>query len=219
MTRPKITEDITVLAANIETRKASQSLLNLIHKHDPDVVIVEQAYRARRWLRRIKGYQHRQYWGPEASGIAVLVRDGIRINRRRKLRMKRTWVGPKAGRFHQPRVYPALVLIKGAVTFRVLGIHLPTRNQPVAQDESLRRIVKYFREHPNSPIIAAGDWNRKANELEATARACDAELLHVGKVDHAIVRGITRPEHGRLPTPAGAHGWALYTVTATEENQ
>lgn len=218
MTRPRVTEQLKVLAANIETHKASPDLLKLIRRHNPDVVIVEQAYRARLWLRSIRKYRSRQYWGPEASGIAVLVRRDIRIVRRTALRMKLSWTGPKAGRRHAPRVYPALVLHKGAVAFRVLGIHLPSHNNAVAQVESLRAVVRYFRDHPNSPVIAAGDWNREARHLEDTARLCDANLLAVGKVDHAIARGVDTVDHGRLPTPEGAHGWALYTIAATKEN-
>ena len=137
MTRPLLTERLDVVAANIESRKHSGELLALIREHEPDVVIVEQAYRARRWLRRIKGYRAYQLWGPEASGIAVLIHHGVRVQRRRALRMTRSWVGPKAGRRHRPRVYPVFVLVKGGVTFRVIGVHLPSHNNPAAQVESL----------------------------------------------------------------------------------
>jgi endonuclease/exonuclease/phosphatase family metal-dependent hydrolase len=212
---------VVALAANIESRRFSWLLRRHIRIHRPDVVIVEQAYRARPWLRRIArklGYAHVQFargefGSNEAHGIAVLVRRDVKIKRRMALVMDRRWVGPKAGKWHDPRVYPALVLRKQGVTFRALGIHFPTHNQPAAQAESMRAVKRYFRNHPNSPVVAAGDWNRVAGEMWALADDCDAELLPLGKVDHALVRNVNPRDTERLPKPRYAHGWALYRLT------
>lgn len=212
MTRPVLTARLKVMAANIESRKRSPELLRQIELEEPDVVIVEQAYYARRFLRGIGGYHHRQYHGPEASGIAVLVKHGVRIERRRPLRMTRSWIGPKAGHKHPPRTYPALRLVKSGVTFRVLGIHFPTHNNKAAQAESEVAVAMWFSRNPAAPAIAAGDWNRLDRELADLADECDAELLSAGKVDHALVAATDPHSRRRLPTPEGAHGWALYTI-------
>jgi endonuclease/exonuclease/phosphatase family metal-dependent hydrolase len=220
VTRPTTTVPVEVIAANIESRRRSKDLRELIRDNKPDVVVVEQAYRARRFLSRTAkrlGYQHHQYErgpGAEWTGIAVLVSNNVNIIRTKPLLMEREWVGPKAGKRHEPRVYPTLVLRKEGVTFRVIGIHLETHNQPRAQVESLREIRGYFNGHPNSPIIAAGDWNRKAHELARTAERTDAEVLTgKTKVDHALVARADNGNRDRLPTPDGAHGWARYRVT------
>lgn len=212
---------LSVLAANIESRTSSPELARLIEQHQPDVVVVEQAYRARAWLAGIDGYKHRQYKprkGAEWHGIAILVRRGVAIKRRQALVMKRDWTGPKADKRHEPRVYPALVLSKDGVTFRVLGIHWPTHNNLDAQAESRHAVADYFAAHPDSPVIAAGDYNAEARELEALAVTCGAELLPAGKVDHALVRNVKHRVTRRLPKPEFAHGWALFIVEATKEN-
>ena len=220
--RPTTTVPVEVIAANIESRRRSPELRELIRRDRPDVVVVEQAYRARGFLARAakrEGYQHHQYKaapGAEWTGIAVLVRDNVDIVRTQPLVMEREWTGPKAGKRHEPRVYPVLVLRKQGVTFRVIGIHFPTHNQPRAQAESARAVVSYVRDHPNSPIIAAGDWNMKAHELDRIAARCDAEVLTGRtKVDHALVRNANNGRRDRLPTPEPAHGWARYRVTLT----
>lgn len=212
-----LTERLTLVVCNIESVKRSEALLAQIREHEPDVVIVLQAYRARRFLHGIGGYRHKQFRGGEAKGIAVLVKHGVRIQAHRALRMKTWWTGPKAGKRHSPRVYPASVLVKGGVAFRVLGIHLPTHNCPGAQDESLKAVIRWFGQHPDAPSIAAGDWNREVRELVGTAAACGAQILSAKtKVDHALTN-VERNSQQRLPTPPGAHGWSRFTITASKE--
>jgi hypothetical protein len=215
----KFTERLTVIAANIESVGKSDPLAALIREHEPDVVIVEQAYNARRFLRGIGGYRAMQYRGKEGSGIAVLVKHGIKVQARRPIRMLRYWNGPasKGGRQHRPRVYPALVLAKGRVTFRVLGIHLPTFNNPAAQAESLVAVTRWFNRHPDVPSLAAGDWNRERNQLEDTAAEAGASILSDRtKVDHALVTNCVRASADKLPMPVGPHGWSKYVITATK---
>lgn len=213
MTRPNKTVPVEVIAANIESRRFSPKLRRLIKEHKPDVVIAEQAFRARRFLASIKGYQAHQWQdkpGGEWSGIAVLVRNDVDVMSVKPLVMSMSWTGPKAGKRHEPRVYPALVLRKEGVFFRVLGIHFPTHNQPMQQKESAQAIAAYFRSHDNSPVIAAGDWNRRADELDGLAQLARAELIPLGKVDHALVARLAHRRTKRLPKPHYAHGWALY---------
>lgn len=212
--------ELTTLVANVESVGSDQhpigaALVKVTRKREPDVVTVLQAYNAREWLRELAeeaGYKHRQYVGREASGIAVLVRRGVKIRERRALVMKRRWQGPpsKGGRWHDPRTYPALVLEKEDQLFRELGVHLPTFNNPVAQAESLDAIARWLRAGGVGARKAAGDFNRKAEQLEATARAAEAQLIPSGKVDHALSTG-GRTFGERVVTPRGAHGWTIYT--------
>lgn len=216
----KLTERLSVIAANIESLGKSPPLLALIREHEPDVVVIEQAYNARAFLRGIGGYRLRQYRGTEAKGIAVLVKHGVRIEGRRPLQMRLSWNGPasKGGRRHPPRTYPSLRLTKGGVTFRVLGIHFPTFNNPAAQAESAEAVEEWFN-HSDLPAIAAGDWNREAHQLEPIARGCSAEVLTGRtKVDHAMTKNVEHGTRRPLPMPPGPHGWAKYTIQATKEN-
>jgi len=215
VTRPAPTVPVKVLAANIESRRRSPLLWVHIKRHKPDVVITEQSFRARRFLSKIRGYQASHFeprGGAEWNGIAVLVRNDITVHNVKALVMNKKWIGPKAGKHHDPRVYPALVLRKCGVVFRVLGIHLPTHNQPAAQKESVEAVAAYFRAHDNSPVVAAGDWNRRDNELDGLAQSARAELLSGGKVDHALVARVVFRRSKRLLKPIYAHGWMLYRV-------
>lgn len=220
----RFTARLSVIAANIESvgsagHPIGDRLIATIRDLEPDVVVVEQAYNARGWLGKIEGYRLRQYRGKEASDIAVLIRDGINLQARRALRMKLKWHGPdsKGGRQHPPRVYPALVVVKGGVAFRVLGIHFPTFNNPAAQAESADAVAEWFARQP-APSIAAGDWNREARELEELARRCGADVLSAqAKVDHALAKNVADSTKQKLPMPSGVHGWSRYTIEGSRE--
>lgn len=225
------------LAANIESRGTSPDLRALIREHQPDLVVVEQAMRARQFLRSIPGYTAQQFAPepsgllhpppPEWHGVALLIRNGVNPHHAAKaLVMDRRWRGPKnkGGRLHGPRVYPAVPVSKRDDPVRLIGIHFPSGGpdgpNAAAWWESARAIRRYFETHPNSPVIAVGDYNASAGELRAAIRGWPGvDLLTSGaKVDHALVRGFEKSHARRVPTPAGAHGWALYT-TLTKENR
>lgn len=209
-----------IIAANIESLVASPALAELINRYHPDVVVVEQAYHAHDWLNSIPGYRLYQYQGHESKGIAVLIRNDIKMDHRRALRMRLRWHGPpvKGGGLHQPRTYPAFRLRDGIV-IRLLALHLPTHNNPAAQAESMAAAEEYLNRHPAMTSVAVGDWNRVRRELAALVDATGAEIMSAGKVDHAVVTNADRIVSKRLPTPEGAHGWGLYTITVKEEEE
>lgn len=207
---------VKVVAANIESRKRSWLLWSILKLRRPDVVVVEQAYNAREWLNSRKGYKNHQFrrneaLGGEANGIAVLVRDGVEVKNVKPLVMEQEWVGPKAGRRHDPRVYPALSLKKTGHFFRVIGIHLPTANEDDAQMESIRALRDYFRNHDKSPVFAPGDYNMRAAELRARVGNWARILTPGSKVDHALAARVENATASRVRTAKGAHGWAIYT--------
>lgn len=190
-------------------------LWNNIRKHKPDVVSVQQAYRARAFLRRIKGYKvfhHPRKPGAEYNGVAVLVRDDIEVVSVKWLKMNSHWVGGKAGKHHTPRVYPALRLRKKRAELYFVGVHLPTHNSEAAQRESLQTICRYFNNHSNSAVAAAGDWNRRAVEMRWPARAVKGEYHDTGKVDGALTARCNHLVDFRVQFPGYAHGWGIHRI-------
>lgn len=123
---------VRVIAWNVYVGQAptavQQRLENLTTLYMPHVVVLFEAYRCRRVLGHIDNYRRHQRVTPgEARGLAVLVRKDVAILRRGWLRMAISWVGPVHGHAKPPRTYPRLRLrTAGGVTFRILGLHLPT---------------------------------------------------------------------------------------------
>jgi endonuclease/exonuclease/phosphatase family metal-dependent hydrolase len=202
-----------ILTANIAGDASVPPLRAAIRETRPDVVIVTEAQRARRFLRGIGGYELYQYTrhqGREAPGVAVLVRHGLRVLRRRPMRMRQPWA------FHRPRgprTYPVLVLANGADRLPLLGVHFPTGGpsgpNAAAWWESWRRAAGWLSRHDRA--VAAGDWNALQAEL---ARLLPPALqLVVGtKVDHAVTHGMRHNRTRRLDPPPGMHGWILYKL-------
>lgn len=206
-----------LMGANIETPHDSPTaraeLPRLMKEHEPDAVGALQAYHDHDLLLQIGrdlGYRLRQYQGEESRGIAVLVREDVRILHRRAIQMSERWTGPKAGLPHPPRTFPSLRLGKNDDELRTLWAHLPTFNNPKAQTESLTAIEKWLA----NPGVVLGDWNREEHQLAVLAAATGAQVLSPGrtKVDHAVAKGVRDVTAVRLPTPKGCHGWGLYDV-------
>jgi hypothetical protein len=213
----------TILTANIASRRivrplrpgAPSPLRVAIREHSPDVVVITEAYHARPWLRgvaKLEGYRLHQYTrdeGPEAPGIAVLVRRPLRVARRWPMRMFKRWTGPH-GREHAPRTYPVFTIAE-----RLLAAHLPSGgpdgDNAAAWAESWRRITAWMARHDQA--IAVGDFNALQGEL--ATRLPDGLQLVVGtKVDHAVTRGMRHVSTQRLKDlqPEGMHGWVVYKL-------
>lgn len=208
---------LTSIACNIENAIRPDTFRDRIRHNQPDVAIALQAYRARDSLHRIGrdlGYAHHQLEGAEAKGIAMLVREDLKVREWRELKMDLEWHGPpsKGGRRHDPRTYPIVVLEKDGRIWRKAAVHLPTHNNPAAQAESLKRIFAWLARGDRS---AEGDWNMEAHQLADAirARGLDAELVSARtKVDHQIVADL-RSRAERLDGPSGTHGWTKYVLT------
>lgn len=205
--------EFNIMAANIESRVWAPPLGRLIREYQPDAVVMPQAANARDWLAGgFPRYKLRQYQDrPEGewAGIAILVRRGISIEHRRALVMDEEWVGPKADKHHEPRVYPILRLSKENALLRLLGLHFPTANADVAQDESKDAIVRYFKNHDS--VAAVGDYNMSREEMLILKQRAEAKFRTVGKVDHGLFsQNVSHISATRLPTPDGFHGWGMY---------
>lgn len=176
----------------------------------PHVAVIQQGGQATDYLSARGVYRLLQMVkGAEAREIKVLVREGVKVLRRKRLNMKKRWIGPKIARVHEARTYMA---VKVNLPFRawVLNVHFPTGGpdgpNAAAWMESWKRVVAFLKRRRG---VAIGDFNATAGELAKLIKETDFELTSLGKVDHAISNRLRRTKVQRdLPgTPAGVHGW------------
>lgn len=204
---------LDVMTANIASKKSVPELPPVLKEHKPHVVIITEAYFARAFLSTIKGYHLFQYtrkkYGAEAPDVAVLVRAGVKVSRRRALRMASAWVAP-SGKTRDGRVYPSMNLTVDGFDWRLLGLHFPTINNGPAQDESERAVKKWF-DLGDAPSVAAGDLNQKIDMVEMWTHRW-ANVARGTKVDHALYDNTEHMRTIRLreDQPDGMHGWVLY---------
>lgn len=210
---------LIVQTTNIEDRShppLAPSLLDV----KPHVAVIQQGAQASDYLRDRDKYRLIQMLkGSEAREIKVLVRDGVKVLRRKRLNMTVRWIGPKIARVHEARVYLG---VKTDFPFRawVLDVHFPTGgpNGPNAKAwmESWRRVVAFLSKRRG---VAIGDFNATAEELAALVKAAGFEITSLGKVDHAISNRLRRVGVQRdLPgTPAGVHGWGAVSYLPADK--
>lgn len=127
-----------------------RAVRELAVEHEPDVIALGEVKRCREVLARVPGYRHTQGHIGEARSMAVLVRNRVRVTGRGWVRMRESWIGPKHGLHHGPRLYPRLRIAERETRpaqLRILAVHLPTggtsgRNR-AAVLESVERIVRW----------------------------------------------------------------------------
>lgn len=216
---PKV-EKITVMTANLAGRKEIPALKRVLRDEKPTAVVLSEASRCRKFLGTIKGYKRKQFTkvhGSEAPGIALLFAEGVKTKNRRALKMSVPWIGPLAGIKHDPRVYPSIQFRADTIWTRLLGVHLPTSNNPSAKAESIRRINRWFQAPENDvPSLAPGDYNTEADDLDKVLMAAVAKGTFV---DHAGYLGCTHVKTTRLrdDQPEDMHGWVIYTFEIEEK--
>lgn len=222
-------DGIRVSIANIEGEDKPR-LGRLLSKRKPHVLVVSEAKRARKHLKGLadrKGYRLRQYTrkrGAEAPGIALLIRDGVKIKKRTLLRMDEPWYWSTPSKRHAPRRYPAVDLRVSGQRWLVLGVHFPPggpkgghkvdfKNRP-AWHESKRAVRRYAARHPNPPVLAVGDLNAYAPECRRHFPGF--KVTRGGQVDHAMAkkgRGV-RIQWVNRDKPDTGHGWVTFKFTA-----
>lgn len=205
---------LTVLTANIASKARVPELPGVLKNQNPHVAVITEAYHARKFLRSIPGYRNLQYarkkYGSEGPDVALLVRKGVKVSRRRALKMALEWVGPQGGE-HDGRVYPSINVRVDDFWWRVLGIHFPTRNNPKAQDESERAVEKWLLADERRGV-ASGDYNQTSPMINGWLPKV-ADLAVGTKVDHTVFKGdIKHTKTIRLAKaqPEGMHGWVVY---------
>lgn len=216
---------IYVINANIEDDATPHELAKYVSQHNPHVVVLQQANRARDFLSKIEGYRHYQYGredGLEATRNAVLLRDDVELIKEFPLRMKEPWRGPKAGILHNPRVDRAFTIKAGKHFAYFIAAHYPPggpsggRNMKgfnkKAWAEAAFRSSLYASFRPKGLLFVVGDLNATRFELRHLVRAIGGRILSGGKVDHMIVRNAKWASRTRLKPARGCHGWAIYRI-------
>lgn len=209
-----------LFGANIANASRSPELAAYLATYHPDVVVLSEAYR---WRHEISGYQtlkwSKRRHGPEARDLMVLVRDGVKVKRKRLRKMDRRWFGPFTLRRREPRRYPVVVVKVDGVRWPILAAHLPPggasggvrtrgRNKG-AWHESARKIKRWLRKRPRA--VVAGDLNDNRASVKKHIAPKRGRVVMASNVDGVVAVG-ARITLKRLPVPTGMHGWFLATL-------
>jgi endonuclease/exonuclease/phosphatase family metal-dependent hydrolase len=149
----------------------------------------------------------------ETANIAMLVRPGVKASKKRALRMKVRWSGPKHGLPHDPRVYRSAVIEVDGVKWKVGGFHLPFGQ--AARDESDSRIVRWFnRTMKRRPVIAVGDMNMRLADLrDRIADKAKAKVAGAG-IDLTAFKRCRLVDQKDLGKRGSDHPMKLYVYEA-----
>lgn len=172
--------------------KDVEALKNLLTKHKPDVVMLQEAYRLD--LAATPGYKYIYHAtkgypaNSENRAQAVLVRDGVSVKERGALEMALNWIGPKMGIKKQPRVHRYVTVNKDNQNWRVATFHVPFGAKPV--EETRNAAVDWLQKMGLlGPAIAVGDWNSLRNELQAKVAKPAGATADGGGYDRAVFKG------------------------------
>lgn len=101
---------------------------------------------------------------PNNSEVAVLVRNDLRIKKRRTLRMTQFWKGPKHGKRQDPRLYHDVRIKRGRRIIKIGGAHVPFG--AAARLETQNRLVSWARNTiKRRPLILILDANMRLPEF------------------------------------------------------
>jgi hypothetical protein len=213
---------LVVQGANIAGVKECDCLLDEIASHKPDAVVLTEAYY---WRQDVPGYTtiswSKKNHGAEARDVVVLVRDGVRIKRKRLKKMIRGWWGPFTGRKREPRRYPVVVLVKDGVTWPLLAAHFPPggasggiktrgRNKG-AWHESARKAKRWLRRRIQAVLL--GDLNENTAGVKKHVAPKRGHVAMASNVDGAVAVGASISIR-RLNAPPKMHGWFVATLRA-----
>lgn len=221
--------DLTIFHGNVAQVRRLPQIERVLNDHDPDVLVLTEAYHLGPWLRgQLDGYRLVQWGrahGAEAGDVAILVREGLRVRGRRLHKMRTRWYGPF--RFprsiREPRRFPRVTVVKAGVAWPILGVHFPSggpsggsmtkgKNAP-AWHECARVTRRWLRRRPRAVVV--GDLNSKRADVVQYVTPPGALVGMASNVDGLIVKGATANLR-RLDSPAGMHGWFLATITPKE---
>lgn len=168
------------------------ALRKLLAAEKPDVYCLQEAYRLD--LSGIPGYRdvyHATKGYPATSenrAQAILVRDGVDVKRKNPIAMALSWIGPKMGVKHDPRVHRYVTVNKGKKNWRVSTWHVPFGPKPV--EETRLALVSWLkRMGALGPAIAVLDGNALANDMVAKVGRPARATVDGGGLDKAVFRG------------------------------
>ena len=187
---------LSVMTWNVENKgdhaADRDALVRMLATEHPDVVCIQEAYKID--LQGILGYRevYHAYKGysttSESRAQAILVRDGVAVKIKSPIAMALSWVGPKMGVRHDPRVHRYVTVNKDRKNWRVSTWHVPFGPKPV-EETRLAAIAWLKRVGAFGPAIAVGDWNALADGLTAKVAAPASARIDGGGKDRAVFRG------------------------------
>lgn len=193
---PPVKARLSVMTWNVENKKDEAAdraeLMKVLAAKSPDVVCLQEAYRID--LQGIPGYRE-VYHATEGYSTtsenraqAILVRDGVSVKIKSPITMLLSWIGPKLGVRHDPRVHRYVTVNKDRKNWRVSTWHVPFGPKPV--EETRKAAVAWLlRMGLLGPAIAVGDWNGLASGLTAKVAAPASAAIDGGGLDRAVFKG------------------------------
>lgn len=166
---------LTILAWNVyvgnKAKEVREALRVFISAYSPEVFALSEATNLYGHLDGL-GYQvvqlrpHSKRRGsqPAQADIALLIRNDIKIKKRKAMRHRSFWRGPKHGWTQDPKVYRwVLIEFKGR-TWKIMGAHFPFG--AAARSETVRKVVQWLRNTvPGRPTIVVLDANMRLDEF------------------------------------------------------
>lgn len=190
---------LSVMTWNVENKgdedKDVAEIKEVLAAEKPDVVCIQEGYKL--YLGGIPGYKEVYHAtkgyavSSENRAQAILVRDGVPVKARGAIAMALSWLGPKLGIKHEPRVHRYVTVYKDGRTWRVSTWHVPFGTNPV--EETRKAAVDWVRKMALlGPAIAVGDWNALAGKLEAKVGIPAGAKVDGGGLDKAVYRNCTK---------------------------
>lgn len=186
---------MTILAWNVyvgnKAKEVREALRVFIAAYSPEVFALSEATKLYGHVDGL-GYEvvqlrprsKRRGSQPAQGDIALLIRNDIKIKKRKAMRHRSFWRGPKHGWTQDPKVYRwVLVEFKGR-TWKIMGSHFPFGAE--ARSETVRKVVQWLRNTiPGRPTVIVLDANMRLDEFtvrvaepgdaEASGRGIDLE--------------------------------------------
>lgn len=195
-TPPPVKARLSVGTWNVENKRDEvpdrAALVKKLAAEKPDVFCLQETYRID--LQGIPGYReaYHAYKGysttSENRAQAILVRDGVALKAKGPIAMALSWIGPKLGVRHDPRVHRYVAVIKDGKTWRISTWHVPFGLKPV-EETRLAAISWLRRMGLLGPAIEVGDWNSLADGLTAKVAAPAGANIDGGGLDRALFKG------------------------------
>lgn len=196
---------LSVMTWNVENKGDEiadvKEINEILAAEKPDVVCLQEGYKL--YLGGIAGYKEVYHAtegypvGSENSAQAIMVRDGVIVKSRNPIQMALSWIGPKLGVKHDPRVHRYVTVNKDGRNWRVSTWHVPFGAAPV--EETRKAAVSWLKQMALlGPAIAVGDWNALADELQAKVGTPAGAKVDGGGKDKAAFKGCTKTEGKNL---------------------
>lgn len=178
---------------NVYIRQSPEKVLHELKEiaeiWKPEIIGLGEATKAWSITDDVPGYRRIQLRpvrrrGNENADSAILVRNDIEVTARRVWRMSLSWFVPGRTVRHTPRVYLVVKFKADGLRWRVAVGHWPFGR---AQEETKRRVRRWFRLAPLQRSIFVGDLNENAAGIAAAFKGTGVRQVGFG-VDRALFK-------------------------------